>query len=466
MDLLFSDGGALALSWIPGNGAGGFGVDHESPTGPLPWALAIADFDGDTHLDVVTAGDDPSITFLPGNGLGGFGSPVAYPLPLSTARAMATGDLDGDSHADLVITDDSADSVRVLLGAGDGSFLLGESLATGSLPWDVALADFNDDGRLDLAVAEYGPDVVGVFLANPGGGFGPRTPYPAQPQTISLAVGDLDGDGTIDIVAVNNSGSFTMLRGHGDGTFEPGIHTSGWASASGAALGDVDGDGDLDLGFGGLVQGQPGLTAWVMRGDGAGGFGPGQGYGTLGGAIGVAFSDLDLDGFVDLIVPNAGNVFTVLAGHASGSFVARQDLGTGNGPYGFAVADMNGDDWPDLVSSNRRSGTVSVLLNQSAQTTSVTPIAASVKRTGPRIERARFHGARIEVVCTLAGGAPATLELLDLSGRRLQRSALGVLAAGRQHLGVAFDPGLVSGVYFIRLAEGRAFAATRVVRLR
>ena len=158
------------------------------------------------------------------------------------------------------------------------------------------------------------------------------------------------------------------------------------------------------LGFRGSVPGQPGLSAWVMRGDGAGGFGPGQGCATAEAAIGVAFSDLDQDGHVDLIVSCASNVFTVLAGNASLSFADRQDLGTGNGPYGYAVADMNGDGRPDLVSSNLHSGTVSVLLNQSGQTTFVTPFAAPVRATGPRIERAV---STLTGHCTLAALNPA-----------------------------------------------------------
>jgi hypothetical protein len=52
----------------------------------------------------------------------------------------------------------------------------------------------------------------------------------------------------------------------------------------------------------------------------------------------------------------------------------------------------------------------------------------------------------------LPGDEPATLELLDVTGRRVRRQAVGTLGAGR-HV-VDLGSGLKPGLYFIRLTQG------------
>lgn len=58
--------------------------------------------------------------------------------------------------------------------------------------------------------------------------------------------------------------------------------------------------------------------------------------------------------------------------------------------------------------------------------------------------------------------APATLELLDVSGRRLLARAVGALGAG-SHVLTLEGGGIRAGTYFIRLTQGARSATRRAV---
>src|SRR5713226_9268420 len=66
---------------------------------------------------------------------------------------VAVGDFNGDGHPDLVVTNSGDNNVSVLLCNGDGTFQVPVNFATGANPWFVAVGDFNADGLQDLAVA-------------------------------------------------------------------------------------------------------------------------------------------------------------------------------------------------------------------------------------------------------------------------------------------------------------------------
>jgi hypothetical protein len=68
------------------------------------------------------------------------------------------------------------------------------------------------------------------------------------------------------------------------------------------------------------------------------------------------------------------------------------------------------------------------------------------------------------VSMTLASDAPATLEVLDVTGRRLARHDLGGLGAGRHSVPIATRAPLAAGVYVLRLTQaGRTVTAKGVV---
>jgi len=72
---------------------------------------------------------------------------------------------------------------------------------------------------------------------------------------------------------------------------------------------------------------------------------------------------------------------------------------------------------------------------------------------------------RFEVEFTLAAGAPATIELLDVSGRRVDAREVQGAAAGRGSLRFEAPPALPPGIYLLRLIQGATRATAKVALL-
>ena len=76
------------------------------------------------------------------------------------------------------------------------------------------------------------------------------------------------------------------------------------------------------------------------------------------------------------------------------------------------------------------------------------------------------RGDRVPVAFTLASGADARIELLDLAGRRIVAREVGLLGAGGHVLEVAEQGPLAAGIYFLRLSQQGSEVMTRVAVLK
>src|SRR5262245_23292815 len=144
----------------------------EYPAGAAPQAVAVGDFNGDGHADLVVANATTAgtVSVLRGNGSGQFRRPVSYPAGNSPS-AMAVGDLDGDQDLDLAVTNFFTNTVSVLKNQGNGTFAGQTSYVVGTNPWSVAVGDVDGDQHLDLVVANYNSGTVSVLRNNGDGTF-------------------------------------------------------------------------------------------------------------------------------------------------------------------------------------------------------------------------------------------------------------------------------------------------------
>jgi hypothetical protein len=62
----------------------------------------------------------------------------------------------------------------------------------------------------------------------------------------------------------------------------------------------------------------------------------------------------------------------------------------------------------------------------------------------------------------LTSDAPATLELMDVTGRRAFERAVGSLGAGEHRIDLASARSVPPGLYFLRLTQGGRTAMSRV----
>lgn len=74
--------------------------------------------------------------------------------------------------------------------------------------------------------------------------------------------------------------------------------------------------------------------------------------------------------------------------------------------------------------------------------------------------------AQLDVAFSLPSAAPATLELLDVSGRRLLVREVGSLGAGRHLLRLADRATVAAGLYWLRLRQGGRALSTRAAVVR
>jgi enediyne biosynthesis protein E4 len=205
--------------------------------------IAIADFNGDGHIDVFVANDSvPEFLYQNrGNGtfeevglLGGVG--VDGDGHAYAGMGVDFSDYDNDGLPDLVISNLAYQKYALYRNGGDGTFAyttdssgLGEMTRLHS-GWGLRLMDYDNDGWKDLLVVQaHVLDTVELaypqlhyrermlLARNTGHGFvdvseGSGEVFHQTWASRGLATGDLDNDGRIDAVATTNGGPVHILH--------------------------------------------------------------------------------------------------------------------------------------------------------------------------------------------------------------------------------------------------------------
>ena len=120
--------------------------------------------------------------------------------------SVAIADFNSDGKLDIVSANEQSGDASVLLGDGKGGFspAPGSPFPAGHDPNDIAVGDFNRDGCLDLAFANHETQQLTVLLGNCRGGFttAPYSPVrvAVRPHPHGVATGDFNGDGNLDLV--------------------------------------------------------------------------------------------------------------------------------------------------------------------------------------------------------------------------------------------------------------------------
>jgi uncharacterized protein (TIGR03437 family) len=292
--------------------------------------------------------------------------PVSYILfnTVSTGThpdSLAIADLNGDGIPDLVVANQVSCTLTVLRGVGDGFFepFFGP-VTTGQSPRAVAVGDFNRDGKLDLAVANFASNSVSIFLGNGNGTFRAPTNLAATGPS-AIAVGDFNADGKLDLAVVEtNSNSVSIFLGNGDGTFlQPSSASTGKTPVSIAAA-DFNADGKLDL----AVANSASNDVSILLGNGDGSFQAARSFDAGQLPAYIALGDFNGDGKIDLAVANATGftigTISVLLGLGNGIFEAPRSFTAGSDPSFLVAGDFNLDGKIDLAVANTGSNTISI----------------------------------------------------------------------------------------------------------
>jgi hypothetical protein len=266
--------------------------------------------------------------------------------------SLVVGDFNGDGVPDVAVGNNSAATVEVFLGNGDGTFRRGSTYQVDIL-FSAATASLRKNGILDL-VFGGGHDQTFVLLGNGDGTFQPPVPYRVSALSYMVGLGDFMGNGNLDIVAVGglsdgvDCNCIEVLPGNGDGTFGSVITAPlpyGMVAYA-LATGDFNNDGKLDVAVEG--EGYPDFEVAILLGNGDGTF-TADGYysvGAPGSSMATGYFTGDKKK-IDLAV-TAGGVALVLLGNGDGTF--QQPVIYSAGLWDGVVAqDFNGDGKIDLA---------------------------------------------------------------------------------------------------------------------
>jgi hypothetical protein len=227
---------------------GHFKPKTDIPAGNSPYAVGVADFNGDNILDLAVVNQAEGVSILLGNGSlsmgdGTFGAPTQTLLAGGHTSSLVAGLIDGDNKADLAVVDSSG-PVYFLKGQGNGNFQAATTIATLPRPFAIAMDTLDGNNKPDLVITDYSSQVF--VLLNQGSGVFNSSAYATGFVPSSVATGDFNFDLKKDLIVANSySGTVRIWHGVGNGTFINPEDTSTGILSGFVAAGDF-----RNLGFG------------------------------------------------------------------------------------------------------------------------------------------------------------------------------------------------------------------------
>ncbi len=344
-DLAVADRVNDQISIYYGNGEGSFTAGPVLNLSAPPSSLLAGDFDSSIYQ---TGFADLAVGCSPGGGPGstvtvflndagtfglGQSTTVITGIPAGDPIAITAGDFNGDGNLDIATANYSNNSVSVLLGNGNGTFQMPQTIGVGFNPTSIVAANFNGGSTLDLAVADQDYDSqtqsninVVTFLSNDAGVFSESAAVQlstTQPDVLTAV--DLNNDGSPDLAVGSLDTSGELLLNNGSFDFTQSTDGSLPGPAGAVAAADFNFDGDQD----------------VVFADGG--------------------NSLD-------VLQTPSDQITVGTGDGTGGFSATANFPTGGGPAALAIGDFNNDGKPDIAVADEASAQISILLNDTAGT--------------------------------------------------------------------------------------------------
>ena len=312
LDVAFADWLSNQVVILLGNGDGTFQPPRIfSASNPI--GLAVGDFNEDGNLDlaVVEANGtgDGSLTIFLGDGKGGLKRSASYLIGIESVN-VAVADFNGDGHLDAAVTDFGFErtpgDVIVFFGNGRGKLRRVAKFKMSQGPGGIAAADLNGDHNPDLAVTQFSTGSVAVLMNDGTGHFFKPVSYNISGSgTVDVKIADLRHNGKQDLVVADTAEGMVVLLNNGDGTFgKPTIYPPTCQNCVGpeaCVVADFNLDGHLDVACATSID-----DSYLFYGNGKGKFGssiPIHDAINFQGGYGIATGDFNNDKAPDLAIP-------------------------------------------------------------------------------------------------------------------------------------------------------------------
>ena len=277
------------------------------------WSICVADVNADSYNDFFIGNHDNQFVFTSS-------SSNNYTRTLLDSTYFAQGanfvDIDHDGDLDLFVCNDDS-SNYVYANDGNGNFTIDTSLIN-TLPssgnYSSVWSDYDNDSDLDLYVSKCKHGVsdstdlrrINLFYQNDGNGnytdVADTLDLDDGSQSWSSDFGDIDNDGDLDLIVANHEAYHRLYENNGDGTFTQ-------------------------------ITSQSGIDQY-----------------TDAGVFQSLFSDLDNDGWLDLILANQDNQKVIYQNQGDGTFTIVPNPLDSNKLYSISLGDLNFDGFVDMYS--------------------------------------------------------------------------------------------------------------------
>jgi Bacterial Ig-like domain (group 2)/FG-GAP-like repeat len=225
--------------------------------------IAIGDVNNDGLADLIVSGNSTTATsgflgriavFRQDNVNHALGSPQEYILSTNNVGPLAVADLNGDSLPDVVSagTGSGSNGVISLLFQGSGGVLGPEvtyTSVTVVVDGELHVADMNHDGSNDIVLQSANKELAVIRQVSPGTFSSTPDFYTVQtnywPWFRSFALADLNGDGWVDVIVADLTGNLNIFYQDANGILTgPTIQSY---AADEIKVADLDGDGLNDI---------------------------------------------------------------------------------------------------------------------------------------------------------------------------------------------------------------------------
>jgi hypothetical protein len=426
------------------------------------YGASASDLNEDGYLDLATINEvsaDVRVFLNRADGSGLFHDFLTPQAIGEEASPNEPADFNNDGHSDLCIGATNANSVWVLLGAGDGTFSSIQEIPVGTAPHGVAPLDVDGDGDMDIVNANFVSNNLSLLINNGNGvfAFGVFFDSGADGEW-GLVQGDMNRDGITDVVVGGENGhDLRTLLCNGNGTFTPAgpVQDCGGASWM-VVVDDVNGDGILDAASANAFSQNVG----VMLGNANGTFGSPNLVSVGAHTPSCELGDLDGDGDADLVLSSFGGGFwRVYTNNGAGNFTFDVQIDAPASPSCAVLYDSDNDGDLDLALSDEIADVV-VLMENGGPTDTMVP--------GSSLMSLQNYPDPFQGTTRLHFNAPASvanLTVFDSTGRRVVRRQIQgptFLFDGRDDSGGALSP----GVYFYRVDADEWHATDRMIVIR